>query len=75
MTALRQEAINFINQVPEDKLAALMQVLRKFDKNEIDIALSKAEADQEYTDILSKKTSLLLKDLWDNDKDAAYDKL
>ena len=31
MTALRQEAINFINQIPEDKLAVLMRVLRKFD--------------------------------------------
>lgn len=33
------------------------------------------EADQEYTNILSKRTSLLLKDLWNNDKDAAYDNL
>lgn len=51
MTALRQEAINFINQIPEDKLAILMRVLRKFDEfanngiNElaIDEAISEAE--------------------------------
>jgi uncharacterized protein (DUF1778 family) len=33
------------------------------------------ESEQEYANSLSQKTSLLLKDLWDNDKDAAYDKL
>lgn len=33
------------------------------------------ESEQEYAKSLSQKTSLLLKDLWDNDKDAAYDKL
>ena len=33
------------------------------------------ESEQEYANSLSQKTSLLLKDLWDNDKDTAYDKL
>ena len=33
------------------------------------------ESEQEYSNSLSQKTSLLLKDLWDNDKDAAYDNL
>ena len=33
------------------------------------------ESEQEYANSLSQKTSLLLKDLWDNNKDAAYDKL
>jgi uncharacterized protein (DUF1778 family) len=33
------------------------------------------ESEKEYSNSLSQKTSLLLKDLWDNDKDAAYDKL
>lgn len=33
------------------------------------------ESEQEYANSLSQKNSLLLKDLWDNDKDAAYDKL
>ncbi len=51
MTDVRQEAINFINQIPEDKLDILMHVLRKFDDfanngiNElaIDEAISEAE--------------------------------
>ena len=53
MTALRQEAINFINQMPEDKLAILMRVLHRFDdfaNNEInelaiDEAINEAEAE------------------------------
>ena len=61
MTALRQEAINFINQIPEDKLAVLMRVLRKFDdfanseinEFEIDEAISEAEAE------LAKREPLL----------------
>ena len=53
MTALRQEAIKFINQMSEDKLAILIRVLYRFDdfaNNEInelaiDEAISKAEAE------------------------------
>ena len=53
MTALQQEAINYINQMSEDKLAILMQFLRKFDEfdndriNELDIdsAIKEAEAE------------------------------
>lgn len=33
------------------------------------------ESDQEYTSMLSKRTPLILEDLWDNEKDAAYDNL
>ena len=33
------------------------------------------ESDQEYTSMLSKKTHLILENLWDNEKDAAYDNL
>ena len=33
------------------------------------------ESDQEYTSMLSKRTPLILEDLWDNENDAAYDNL
>ena len=53
MTALRQEAINYINQMSENKLALLMQVLRKFDEfdndriNEFDVDSAISEAETE----------------------------
>lgn len=53
MTALRQEAINYINQMSENKLALLMQVLRKFDEfdndriNEFDVDSAISEAENE----------------------------
>ena len=33
------------------------------------------ESENDYTNKLSQKTPLLLNDLWNNDKDAAYDNL
>lgn len=68
MTSIRQEAINLINKMPEDKLAAVMQILNGVNSLLEDIKPSSAQRE------LAEKSFQLLEKMRRKADDIDYDK-